>query len=585
LEIAPTGQLASVPVSGSFRDPSGRVYICGDRIIRGVDQSTAEHFERLQKSTFFPAAMNNGSVVRTTLLHMHDPVAKPIRDEGWHAAIEHERLPVISYPYEWSFSMLKDAALLQLDLLSKAFKEGWTLKDATPYNVQFVGSRPVFIDTPSFVPRSSGEPWFGYRQFCMLNLYPLMLQAYKNIPFQGIVRANLDGITPIEARRYFGGWSQFFPSVFLHAGFPAIMERQVQKQGQTGRPMTKAGAPLQADRSIHNLIDSMHRVVSKLDAKPGSSVWSDYAQTHSYQDSDFSTKRKFVAQVAESLSPMTVWDIGSNTGEFSEICAKFADSVIAVDGDDSAIEALYRRLKRNATANILPLIMNLANMSPNQGWAGEERISLDRRSNPDLIVALALIHHIALSANIPIPLFLDWLAKRTPNLIIEFVDRDDEMTKALLANKKETYPLYNKDVFFAELQKRFQIRSSVKLKNGLREVYYCGRLRWLCSTGTHLSPLARDDSECWKDGSLSWKANSPHHLQRSPPTAPCIPIARANRLTWPTVDSSISAGERAHRRKSAETPVLASTSSRARSPQDSRGTARPALPCPGTVFE
>lgn len=478
MEIAQPGRLSATPVSGSFRDPSGRVYSYGGRIIRGVDSATASDFARLQASTFFRKAIDKGRIVPTKLLDADDPAAARVLADGWSAALEHEKLPMISYPYEWSFSMLKDAALLQLDLLLAAFEEGWTLKDATPYNVQFIGSRPIFIDTPSFVPRSSGEPWSGYRQFCMLNLYPLMLQIHKKIPFQGLLRANLDGISPIEARRYLGGRSKLVPSVFLHAGFPAMMEQRVEKQQQGVGPAKKtAGAPTQADRSIHNLIDSMRRLVSKLDVKPASSIWSDYVHTHSYDDSDISKKREFVGQIAESLSPKLVWDLGSNTGEFSEICAKFADFVVAVDGDHEAIDALYRRLKRSAATDILPLIMNLANMSPNQGWAGEERLSFDRRGRPDLIVALALIHHIALSANVPIPLFLDWLAGVTSNLVIEFVDRDDDMTKALLANKKETYPLYNKEAFVAELQKRFEIRSSVKLKNGQREVFYCSRLK------------------------------------------------------------------------------------------------------------
>ncbi|MEL6751700.1 MAG: methyltransferase, partial [Pseudomonadota bacterium] len=195
---------------GSFRDPANRVYILNSatvgepaRVLRGVSQETAHHLASLFDTDFYKDLLRRGYVVPTSVVDTDDPMFKAILEDGWHSVLEHETIPFVSYPYEWSFSMLKDAALLQLRVIRDALENGWTLKDATPYNVQFRGSQPVFIDIPSFVPREDGEAWVGYRQFCSMFLFPLMIRSHLGIDHLPLLRSYLDGIPPTEAEKNF----------------------------------------------------------------------------------------------------------------------------------------------------------------------------------------------------------------------------------------------------------------------------------------------------------------------------------------------------------------------------------------------
>lgn len=464
---------AVLPVGGSFRDPANRVFDYEGRVLRGVNEAALENFLMLEMEEFFRKHVESGSIVRTALLGEVDCVTSEIRAQGWAGVLEHEKLPFISYPYEWTFSMLKDAALLHLELLESSIKAGWTIKDSTPFNIQFVGASPTFIDIPSFVPRQPGEHWSGYRQFCMLFLYPLMLKAYLGIDFQQVLRANLDGISPTEASRYFRGLSRFRKGVVTHALFPAFMEKRIEESEKDRAPAKERHGIKQSDPMVLGLIQSLKRLVTSLTFSVRHTEWSEYANTHSYEQQEFEAKARFVRDAAQSHRWERVWDIGGNTGTFSQICTEFADYVITIDGDHDAVEKLYLHQKAKGRSNILPLYMNLANPSPNHGWAGVERTSFDTRSKPDLVICLALIHHMCLSANIPIPLFVDWLRSLQAKVVIEFVDRSDEMVQKLITNKKEKHLDYNLSNFERELGLRFRIIESSELKGGKRKIYFC----------------------------------------------------------------------------------------------------------------
>ncbi len=463
----------ALPINGSFRDPANRVYEHEGRILRGVTSAALENFKALEQSSFFKDYVARGLIVRTTLADLGDEAAKGILAQGWAGVLAHERVPLISYPYEWTFSMLKDAALLQLDLLESGLKEGWTIKDSTPFNIQFVGAKPVFIDIPSFEPREQGEHWAAYRQFCMLFLYPLMLKAHLGLDFQPVLRSNLDGISPGEAARYFKGLKRFKKGVTSHISIPAMIEGRVENSEKDRAPAKKRDSLKQSDAMVLGLVQSMKRLVQSLESPIRHTEWSEYANTHSYEQQAFEAKLAFVRNAAKTGHWGVAWDIGGNTGTFSKICAEYSDRVITVDGDHDAVEKLYLSEKGNDAGKILPLYMNLANPSPNQGWAGTERLGFTDRNSPDFVVCLALIHHISLSANVPIPLFLEWLRSLNAKLVIEFVDRPDEMVQKLLLNKKEKYPDYNKDVFERELNARFKILDSQDLKGGHRKIYFC----------------------------------------------------------------------------------------------------------------
>ena len=463
--------------TGSFKDPAGRVYrISGQsgdsRVLRGLNFSADATMRRLLAEPFFHELVSGGDVVDSVFIGRDDSDALTTMAEGWHSVLEHKLIDFVTYPYEWPFSMLKDAALLQLRLLETAAQNGWTLKDATPFNVQWDGVRPIFIDTPSFIPWEEGEYWRGYRQFCSTFLIPLMLTAYLDVPFQPLLRSRLDGIPPDEASGYFYGLRLFKRGVLSHVWFPARAERKARKRQSAGVPNRETRSRRRQPRTVtFALLDSLKRLVHKLSYGRARSDWSQYSQSHSYSQAEFREKKDFVVRNSAGYRPGLTWDIGSNTGEFSRAVARNSRAVVALDSDQDAIELLYRDLRLNGPQNILPLVMDLANLSPGQGWGGLERLPFDKRRSPDVVICLALIHHMRVTANIPISMFLDWLRTLNAAVILEFVNRDDEMFQQLLANKQETYSDYTSEAFEAEVCSRFLVRDRLELKDGLRELF------------------------------------------------------------------------------------------------------------------
>ena len=441
------------------------------RIVRGLSHSAAATMERLLTEPFFRESVAAGHVVKTALLDREAFNALSLNEEGWFAAAEHQPVNFVTYPYEWPFSMLKDAALLQLHLLETSARNGWLLKDATSFNVQWNGARPVFIDVPSFEPWEGDGYWRGYRQFCATFLTPLLLTAHLGIPFQPLLRSRLEGIPPEEAARYFYGLRRFKRGVLSHVWFPAKAESIVRKRERRGRPGRPAQTRLRQPRvTTLALLDGLQRLIGRLSFGPARSDWSRYAGGHSYDDAEFEGKEDFVRRVVAARRPGLTWDLGCNTGTFSRIAARHSQTVIAVDADQDAIELLYRAARSEGLRNVIPLVMDLANLSPGQGWAGRERPAFDARRSPDLVLCLALIHHMRVAANIPLSLFIGWLRSLNAAVVLEYVGRDDEMFQKLLENKREDYADYNDENFQSNIRKNFSVRDQLKLKGGLREL-------------------------------------------------------------------------------------------------------------------
>lgn len=457
---------------GSFKDPSGRVYLVGDgsggrRVVRGLTAMTAATVERLLAEPFFRRLLADGHVVDTHALRPDDPVAAAVMDRGWASVVEHEAVDFPTWPYEWPFAMLKDAALLQLRLLETSVRSGWIQKDATPFNIQWIGNRPVFIDIPSFVPREDGEYWQGHRQFCSMFLIPLMLTAHLRIPFQPLLRSCLEGIPPEIATRYFRGLRRFKRGLPSHVWFPSKVEGWMRKRDGAGRP--PGSSRRQPDTALLALLDGLSRLVKGLSyhrARP--SDWSRYSETHSYGEGDFERKKAFVEKHTSARHPHLLWDLGANTGTFSRIAAQYSEIVVAVDGDQEALDVLYRDAREDREQNIIPLVMDLANPSPGQGWAGRERAAFLERPSPDMALCLALFHHLRVSANVPVSLLVDWLRSLHATIIVEFISRDDEMFAKLVANKREDYADYTLENFQAEVDKHFVVEDRIGLKGGKR---------------------------------------------------------------------------------------------------------------------
>ena len=468
--MAPREQASPRPDPGSFRDPESRVFYSNGHVYRALSRNGLADFEAVAATGLF----GDPRIVRTELVD-DPPDASGLLPTPTAGVLRHERIPFVSYPYEWTFSMLKDAALLQLDLLLAALEHGLVLKDATPYNVQFTGGRPVFIDVGAFERLREGELWVGYRQFCMMYLFPLLLTALKGVSFQPWLRGSIDGITASEARALLSFRDRFrrglFTNVFLHA---RLERRDVDSGSAIKRELSRSGAERQLIRAN---VRKMRKLVTRLGWSPPHGTWLDYAEHNTYDEADARRKDEFVRKVATSKAWPLAWDLGCNTGRLSRIAAEGAGTVVAMDADHAAVEVLYRSLRDGGDGRILPLTMNVADPSAGLGWRGLERKALLERGRPDLVLALALVHHVTIGGNVRIDEFVDWLATLGGAAVVEFPTRDDPMVRKLLSRKRDgLHPDYNRESFERCLRQAFEVRRVEELASGTRILYFATRI-------------------------------------------------------------------------------------------------------------
>ncbi|MFT5203846.1 MAG: ribosomal protein L11 methylase PrmA [Candidatus Aldehydirespiratoraceae bacterium] len=452
--------------SGSFRDPSSRVWREGELIRRGLDEVAAVDFDLVEQAKFFTKAIKAGQIVGTQRCEGTSPDGR-----SWTTVLEHDRIPVITYPHEWSFTMLQDAALLTLRLVRAAIDENITTKDATAYNVQFVGASPVFIDVPSFEKYRQGEAWWGYRQFCQMFLFPLMFTAYKDLPHQPWMRGAVDGITPEQARRILegrrAGHKGFLSHVWLHAKADS---RFKGGSADTVDEMKKAGYKKELYVAT---IDRLIKLVEGLEWERSESTWGDYSQRGHYESKELLLKSDFVRRVAAQGSRSQVWDVGANDGMFSRIAAEHADVVLAMDADDLVVDRLYRELRSDGTTGIVPMVMNFADPTPGIGWNGTERPPLPDRSSPDLILALAVIHHLALTHNVPTSAILDLFVRLGSEVVLEVPTENDQMVKTLMRHKRAgTHDAFTLEAIEAQINERFEVREREELPGGTRVLFH-----------------------------------------------------------------------------------------------------------------
>lgn len=444
------------PDPGSFRDPASHIVHDGDRVLRLLDERGLEAWRALSQSEFFATATRSGQLIQST------EVEPP---EGSAGAIEHPRLEFISYPYEWTFGMLKDAARLQLDLLADALADGLTIKDATPFNIQFRQGRPVFIDIGSFEAYQPGEAWIGYRQFTRQFLFPLMMRAWADLPFQPWLRGDMEGPTAAQIRQLLPMSKRVRPGALMHVSLQARMEERMSGESVRGN-LKQAG--FSADLILTN-VRKLRKLVDRLDTEESTSTWSDY-RTCDHVGRDRATKGEFLRGLLERVGPGRVLDLGANDGFFSRIAAERGAHVIAVDGDETVLDDLYRR---SEGGSISIVVSDLNNPTPSQGWAGNERKSLVDRARPDTVVAYGLIHHLIYTASIPPKSVVSWLRSFDCPLALEFVAPADGMVEKLTANKlaSELHPGRTEADFRAMLTESFRIESELPLETGTRVLF------------------------------------------------------------------------------------------------------------------
>lgn len=410
----------------SFRDPGGYIVEIDGEIYRFIHPDAQENFAKYIYSGLHAELVSAGLIID----HQDFGLSFKLAPHGWQT-IKPNRIDRINYASEWCFSQLRDAGLLTLEIQTRALNKGFSLKDASSYNVQFDGVRPVFIDTLSFEPSKGNESWVAYRQFCEHFLAPAALMSYCKPDIYKLWNGQIDGATlsmassllPVKSWLNFG----LTTHIHLHALIGAKVDNGTIKDGENRRKLP--GFQL-------SLASSLNKALLNISEPKNSSNWTNYRQDNTYQSTDAQSKLKFIKESAGEIGAQTILDLGSNDGHYSKELSKIGLTCTTVESDLECCDILYKKSKEDKfLARLLGLHIDLCNPTPNYGWASRERASFTSRYKCDLVLALALIHHLSIGQNIPYEKVASYLAELSENLIVEYIPPADVMSQKLLSGR------------------------------------------------------------------------------------------------------------------------------------------------------
>ena len=427
-------------------------------MLRTVSKAAAEDYLFVERSGVLDRLIAEGALVGTR--RIDHPLS---RETGAALVLEHPALPFISYPYEWSFPLLKAAALHHLRIQASCLENGVSFSDSSAYNVQFVGTRPILIDVLSLRRYRANEIWIGYKQFCEQFLFPLLLRAYRGIAHNAWYRGAPEGIEAAALARLLPWYRHLQPGVLMHVDLPArlghMAEREVRRRAATGLGQGR----LPRARYLA-MLNHLHAWIAGLRPSAiGREAWRTYAETNTYEERARAEKQAFVGEFVGRTRPAMVWDLGCNTGAYAEAAlAAGAGLVIGFDGDHGALERAFA-LAQSKRLDFLPLYQDLADPSPGLGWRQGERAGLAERATADAVLALALVHHLVFARNVPLAEAIDWVVSLAPSGIIEFVPKDDPTVRLLLATREDIFTDYGFDAFRAAVQARARLVREARL--------------------------------------------------------------------------------------------------------------------------
>jgi ribosomal protein L11 methylase PrmA len=449
----------------SFRDPSGFVFHHNQVLYRQINEQYQDTYLQLIDSGLYDALVEK----RLLIQHVDAHIPAPAPDQAF-KVIQPEPVEFISYPYEWSFNQLKDAALTTLKIQSIAIKYGMSLKDSSAYNIQFYRGRPVLIDTLSFESYQAGKPWAAYRQFCQHFLAPLSLMVYRDIRLSELLKSYIDGLPLDLASRLLPLRTRLNLSLLLHIHLHASSQkRYAGKKPDTRRSVSQS--------AFLGLIESLQSAVKRLKYSGNDRGWAGYYQDeHSYTSSGLAHKQQLVEEYLAFIQPKTVWDLGANTGLYSRLACDVGANTIAFDFDPVAVDLNYQYVKSKKETTLLPLVQDLTNPSPAIGWQSKERSSLFDRANADTILALALLHHIAIANNVSLDQLATFFQRLARWLIVEFIPKEDPQVQRLMVAREDIFPDYTVEGFESAFSRYFTIHRAETIQESSRRLYLMERL-------------------------------------------------------------------------------------------------------------
>jgi len=445
---------------GSFRDPGGFIFYDNGFVYRQINQCNKDSYENFMSSKLYEILVQQQMLIPHTEADIDSPDS-----QKKYKIIRPKKIPFISYPYEWSYTQLKDAALVILSIQKQALKHSFSLKDASAYNMQFKDGKPILIDTLSFEKYQAGHPWIAYKQFCQHFLAPLALMHYRDLRLSQLLKLYIDGI-PLDLASLLLPFKSYFNfQVLVHIHMHAKSQKHFSDK------IIRKNKYKVSLNSTFGLIDSLETAIKKLNGKIQKTEWGDYYDHTNYDSISEKDKKEVVSKLIEKTKPETLWDIGANTGVFSRIAGIKGINTISFDIDPVAVEKNYLYCIKNNINNILPLLSDITNPSPGIGWNNKERTSLLNRGPADMVLALALIHHLAISNNLPLGKIANFFGALCSNLIIEFVPKQDSQVQRLLATREDIFSDYTQEKFEDEFSKYFSLKNVDKIKNSQRSIY------------------------------------------------------------------------------------------------------------------
>ncbi len=441
----------------SFRDIDGFVYEKDGNIYRQINWSYQQDYDMFKNCGLYDKLVSQKQIISFEEVSSSDNIG--------YKTIKPTKIDFISYPYEWCFSAYKDAALLTLEIQKTAIKYGMTLKDATAYNIQFHQGQPIHIDTLSFTAFDENLPWPAYKQFCQHFLAPLALMSYKDIRLSSLMKNYIDGI-PIDLA------SKLLPKILpLGLMFNIHLNAWFQKKFSSSYNINNKQMKSMSLQKHLALIDGLEHTILSLKYPYHRSEWNYYYKDNNYSSISMKSKEKIVKQMIKSLPQVhKLWDIGANDGHFSRNNSSKIQN-ICFDIDAMVVESNYQQAKQNKERNITPLILDLLNPSPAIGFNNNERKTIIDRGKPDVVLALAILHHLAIGNNIPFDYIASYFSLISPNLVIEFIPIEDSQVQKLLCSKAKSFDRYNQQEFENVFSKYFSIIKKQKISDSLRYIY------------------------------------------------------------------------------------------------------------------
>ncbi len=461
---------ASEVLPSSFRDPAGFLFKKGDTLYRQVNKSYANDYDALISSGLYDA------LIKAKLLIPHKEVEiESSNTEDCYKTIQPELIPFISYPYEWSFSQLKDAALVTMTIQRLALKHGMCLKDASAYNIQFYNGRAVLIDSLSFMQYEEGKPWQGYKQYCQHFLAPLALMSHTDVRLVQLLRVHIDGVPLDLASKLLPGKTRLSPFLLSHIHAHAKAQ---QRFGETAEDGSSLEVKSISRKAMEAMMQALHEGTRKLQWKVPKTEWGEYYSATNYENEALQNKEKLVREYLSEINEqiLAVHDLGANNGHFSRIACELGYTAVAWDIDPVAVEKNYLQLKQDKQPNLLPLLQDLTNPSGAIGWSLAERDSFSERINNGVVLALALIHHLAISNNVPLTMISAFLKGIAQHVVIEFIPKSDSQVKRLLANRTDIFTEYSQQGFEQAFAKDFDLLRIEQIEGSERSLYLLQRI-------------------------------------------------------------------------------------------------------------